>query len=295
MDVLTPKLSNKPTFPQIRVILVGSMYDSNVGSTSRVMSNLAVNELILVRPQCEITYSAQQAAATGQFALQNRKTYSTWSEFLRVEDGGVRLAMTARQGQGRAQQSLREVLRNLPEGRQAVLRKGDSLGDRTEGVPAGNLQRSLMSRSLDFVFGPEQAGLTTDDLSHVHLMAHLPEFGGNPSFNLSHAVLLTLWMAREEIAPTDQPSSSAFERKSSVEPVVPFPEHSLRKWLIALGLNVDDRRRSALSVLRRLLLRSTPTSEENAMLEVVLEQSARKLGAYNHERNALPPAPHPPQ
>ena len=57
---------------QINVVLVRSLYDRNIGSSSRAMANMGAHRLILVNPQCEITYEAQLAAATGQEALQKK-------------------------------------------------------------------------------------------------------------------------------------------------------------------------------------------------------------------------------
>lgn len=65
------------------------------------MSNMGFNRLILIAPQCELGYPAQQSAATGQFALQNRVNYSSWQDFLENEPEGIKIALTARDGRGR--------------------------------------------------------------------------------------------------------------------------------------------------------------------------------------------------
>ena len=54
---------------EVRIVLVRTIYERNIGATSRAMSNMGVDKLILVDPKCEITYEPQQTAATGQTGL----------------------------------------------------------------------------------------------------------------------------------------------------------------------------------------------------------------------------------
>jgi tRNA/rRNA methyltransferase len=98
---------------EVHVVLVKSIYPSNIGATARAMTNMGAQNLILISPQCEVDYSAQQAAASGQDPLQNRKVYATWDDFFNTEPEGIRLALTARDGRGRAVQDLATTLQWL--------------------------------------------------------------------------------------------------------------------------------------------------------------------------------------
>ena len=62
----------------IRIVLVRTKYPRNIGMVSRLMENFGVEKLLLVNPQCELTYEAQQGAAQGQEALRNVQIYPTW-------------------------------------------------------------------------------------------------------------------------------------------------------------------------------------------------------------------------
>jgi len=66
---------------EVRIVLVRTIYERNIGATSRAMSNMGMDKLILIEPQCDITFEAQQTAATGQTGLQNRTTYKSWEDF----------------------------------------------------------------------------------------------------------------------------------------------------------------------------------------------------------------------
>lgn len=237
----------------LRIVLVRTLYDSNIGSVSRVMSNLGANHLILIAPECEVTYSAQQAAATGQTALQNRRTYQTWEEFYQNEPEGLRIALTARDGRGRQVETLEQIIAQ---------------------------QTTKLDQPIYLIFGPEHWGLSNSDLEHAHFACSLPIFGENTSYNLSHAVLLAGYLSRaHEAKSTKTKEYRGFSKVST-----PFPEETVKLWLQTLGFDVDRSGMNVLTVLRRLLLHSVPTEKEIRSLEVVLHQSIRKMREYQWMR-----------
>ena len=87
---------------ELHVVLVKTIYESNIGATSRAMSNMGAKKLFLISKQCEITFKAQQAAASGQDAFQNRTEYDSWNDFYKNEPDGIRIAFSARDGRGRS-------------------------------------------------------------------------------------------------------------------------------------------------------------------------------------------------
>lgn len=80
-----------------------------------------------------------------------------------------------------------------------------------------------------FVFGPEQSGLTEDEIARTSACLRLPTEPDFPTMNVSHAVAAVLAVARA-FAP------SAAER-SEAEPPAPFAEieGALEHWDRALG------------------------------------------------------------
>lgn len=249
----------------IRVILVKSIYPRNVGATSRAMCNMGVDELILISPQCEIDFEGQQAAARGQGPLQNRKVYSSWSDFFAKEPEGLRLSFTARDGRGRLVKDFSEVLNDLPKN-------------------APQLQiRSEEPVYIDLIFGPEDWGLSAEDLEHSHWSCSIPTYGDNTSLNLAQAVLLALFMVRQswggEKAILEGQAKSGPRRA----PVI-FPDSLIKEWLQEMGFDLSKKKMNSFLVLRRMLLQNTPTTKEFRILEIILNQSIRKLKEYNQLR-----------
>jgi tRNA/rRNA methyltransferase len=248
---------------ELVVVLVRSIYERNIGATSRAMSNMGVKKLILIAPQCEITYTAQQAAATGQEALQNRLTYPSWEEFKQNEATGILLAFSARDGRGRKTSDLNETL--------DLLIQNSPLLKETKPI-------------IYLVFGPEDWGLSAEDLGHCHQCVCLPTYGENSSLNLAQAVLLAMYSLRQKWGggkrTTLDGSVRSRDQKSDVTNLV-FPENSLRTWLEEMGFDLSKKKINAFTTMRRILLQNTPTPKELNMLEIVLQQSIRKLRQLN--------------
>lgn len=250
----------------INLVLVRTIYPSNIGSVARVMGNMGARRLILIDPQCEINSKARESAAGAQKYLASRSTYSHWDEFYQNEMSGVRIGLTRRTGKLRTDMSLNNVLSKL------------------------NLNFSESSPSqIYLVFGPEDNGLSANDLALLNFSASLPIFGEFPSMNLSHAVLLACYLVKDwaqaltidQINPDiiDQPKMKPQEsligkRKANG---LYFPDESIRIWLEAIGFSLEKRRASAYTTIRRLLLQNQPSETELHVLEAVLQQNIRKL------------------
>lgn len=245
---------------EIRIVLVRSIYERNVGATSRAMSNMGVDKLILISPQCEIGYEAQLAAATGQNALQNRTTYNSWDEFLANEPESIKVAFTARDGKGRQVQDVDDVLRDIAEHAPQFQVHSDE------------------AYVVHLIFGPEDWGLAGEDLEHVNFCACIPTFGDNWSLNLGQAALLGMYSLRRCWGGQRTRLDGGKVRRApqGIEGI--NPENTLRIWLEEMGFDLTRQRRiNVFTVLRRMLLQNTPTKKELMILETVLQQSIRKL------------------
>lgn len=251
----------------LRVVLVGSLYDSNVGAVSRAMSNMNAQQLILLRPKCEMTYAAQQAAATGQSALQNRRVYQSWTEFHAQEPDGLRIALTARSGRLREVKDLEETLdwcaENLPQ------------------------LKNTQAFPVYLILGPEDAGLAFEDLQEAHYACSIPTFGENTSLNLAQAALLTLFIFRQsKLGKIPSTQDLALKKEGARVDLAKVQQldQTMAHWLETLGFDIRENQMSAYTVLRRLILHAVPTQKELRTLEVVLHQSIRKLKEYQAMR-----------
>jgi tRNA/rRNA methyltransferase len=265
----------------VSVVLVRPLYAINVGSVSRAMTNMGVNRLVLIDPQCEIGTEARKGAANGQQPLADRIVYKTWSEFFANEGAGLKIGLSARDGRLRQTGKLA-----------AILKKIKTTTEFSE----------QWQQHTYFIFGPEDCGLSEEDLDFVHFAASLPIYGANRSLNLAHAVLLTLYIMRSEWAniadalPTSEHLDSD-KQINFIEATGPrseydrsmvkahfFPEQTIRLWLETLGFSLDDRRISAYTTLKRLLLHNVPSETELGILESILQQNIRKLNDNGYPR-----------
>lgn len=254
---------------EVRVVLVRTLYARNIGSTSRAMSNMGASKLILIDPQCTIDYDAQQAAATGQEALQNRKVYSSWDDFFKNEPESVRVSFTARDGRGRSVRDLNEVYKDI--------------SDHTPQFQISSDQPYV----VHLIFGPEDWGLSAEDLAHTHFCACIPTFGENWSLNLSQAVLLALydlrkaWGGQRTLLDGQQA-----ERMRSLGHLL--PDETIHTWLSEMGFDLSKKKINAYTVFRRMLLQNTPTKKELIVLEAILQQSIRKLREWKELQKFKP-------
>jgi len=251
---------------EVRVVLVRTIYERNIGATSRAMSNMGIDKLILVDPKCEITYEAQQTAATGQTGLQNRVVYNSWQEFLQQEPESVKVCFTARDGKGRQVRDIDEVLADIKE-------KAPQFQDDVESPP-----------TLHMIFGPEDWGLSGEDLEVANFCACIPTFGDNWSLNLAQATLLAMFSLRKSWGGQRTTLDGGDDRRApqGVEGI--NPDQTLKTWLLEMGFDLSKKKMNVYTVLRRMLLQNTPTKKEWVILETVLQQSIRKLQEYNELR-----------
>lgn len=250
----------------INLVLVRTIYPSNIGSVARVMGNMGARRLILIDPKCEINSKARESAAGAQKYLASRSTYSHWDEFYQNEMSGVRIGLTRRTGKLRTDISLNNVLSKLNL----------------------NLSESYPLQ-IYLVFGPEDNGLSADDLALLNFSASLPIFGEFPSMNLSHAVLLACYLVKDwaQALTIDQTNPNTIDQPimKPQESLVGkrktnglyFPDESIRIWLEEIGFSLEKRRASAYTTIRRLLLQNQPSETELHVLEAVLQQNIRKL------------------
>lgn len=261
MQELKTSMTETDLIFDLRVVLVRTLYERNIGAASRAMANMGANRLILIGPQCEIGIEAQKAAATGQAALQNRSAYKDWQEFYEKEPRGFQIATSARDGRGRQSEDLSSVLSRLKESHPSFQ----------------NPKKSTESIVFHLVFGPEDWGLSTEDLQYANHCCSIPTFGDNSSLNLAQAVLLALFIFRsvyggERTRLDGQQKPRAQQKKPLV-----FPDATLKEWLLEMNMDLSKKKINVYTVLRRMLLQNAPSAKEFRMLEIVLQQSLRRM------------------
>ncbi|MEM6730679.1 MAG: TrmH family RNA methyltransferase [Myxococcota bacterium] len=153
---------------ELVVVLVRTSGPVNLGLCARVCANLGVDSLRLVAPECEVDQpDARKFANHAKEALLRAPRFETLADAVRDCDFVA----------------------------------GTSAHRRQRGFIAplgpGELARTVQDFSrAAIVFGNEADGLGNSELRQCQATVHLPTFGDYSSFNLSHAVAVTLFALR---------------------------------------------------------------------------------------------------
>lgn len=251
----------------IKVVLVRPIYPRNIGMCARAIANFGNYSLILIDPQCELNIEAREGAARAQEPLQNATIYETWDQFYEREPEGLRVAFSRRNGRNRVSYDFSQTL----EQEENFIAPDEDASDPTWTY---------------LIFGPEDHGLAESDLDYVHRIMHFNMPGKVKSLNLSHAVLNALSLVNEHRGDIDM------EQELYEEPFF-FPDQTLRRWLETLNIDITTRHRvNAYTVLKKLLLNGVPSPKELRILEIVMQQTIRKLKnskGNNQDRKEVQP------
>lgn len=253
-------------FGRVSVVLCRPIYPRNVGMCARALANMGGGQLFVVDPQCSLDdEEAKQGAAGAQTPLRTAIVFRSWSEFLAREGGGILIALSGKDGRLRTPEVLEERLARAHREKSELLHPS---------VP------------LHLVFGPEDDGLSPEELESCHHVCRLSTFGDFFSLNLSHACLLALYVVQRflgaragpcEGAPPFNAAQAALAEKRASRGGRVFPDGAIDEWLETLGFDLANRRVHAGNVLKRILLENEPTPDECHVLEAIVRQTTRKL------------------
>jgi len=128
------------------------------------------------------------------------------------------------------------------------------------------------------VFGPENSGLTNDDLDRCHTLLTIPTDPGFSSLNLAMAVQVLSYELRLARAEPDAPQAEPEVPLASGEELEHFYRH-LEQVLTASGFLDPGNPRHLMRRLRRLFLRAEPDQNEINILRGIfasLDPQARR-------------------
>jgi tRNA (cytidine32/uridine32-2'-O)-methyltransferase len=150
----------------IRIVLVEPSHPGNIGAVARAMKNMALAELVLVRPKAFPNAEADARASGASDVLANARIAHSVIEA--VADCGFVAATTSRP----RDQNFRAL--DLHEA-------GARIFEMSVRGPAAVL------------FGAERTGLTNEELALAHLLIRIPANPDYPSLNLAMAVQLVTY------------------------------------------------------------------------------------------------------
>jgi tRNA/rRNA methyltransferase len=241
----------------IRIVLVEPAGPLNVGSVARIMRNMGLCRLVLVNPQCDPgAEEAQRMAVHGGEVLTAAQVVSTLPQAL----VGCQRAI-ATTGRLHPQDHPLET----PEQALPWLLPGSS--------------NPAMEAAL--IFGPEDRGLSNDELMHAQRWIRIPATGDYPSLNLAQAVGVCAYLLHRQTQPegadsagqqlpVTPPGFSGVEQARLDQ--VEFFFQDLESLLLKIGYLYPHTAASRMAKLRRLFHRTGSSSQELAMLRGILRQ-----------------------
>ncbi|MGF1570306.1 MAG: RNA methyltransferase [Nodosilinea sp.] len=243
----------------VRVVLVEPAGPLNVGAAARVMKNMGLGQLVLVNPQCDLgSAAAQRMAVHGADVLAAATVVTTLPEAL---IGCQRAIATT----GRLHPQVHTL-----ESPEVALPWLLPLS------PAGHFESAL-------VFGPEDRGLSNDELIYAQRWVRIPASDSYPSLNLAQAVAVCSYVLHRAAGASDAPEANRWGPdplppgadepvdRASLDQMEGFYQ-DLEIVLLKIGYLYPHTAASRMAKFRRLLHRSEPNLEELAMLRGVLRQ-----------------------
>lgn len=250
----------------IHSVLVRSIYPRNLGQAVRATMNMGYGKLFLIAPQCDINEDARQGAAGAQKELEERTIYKNWEEFNKKHPNSFRIGLTRRIGKHRKLFPFETGVENYFN---SLIEKNETSAE--------------TKKEIFLVYGPEDHGLTTEDLDSVNICCHLPLYGEFKSLNLSQATLLSQHIAHsvyfkkflKDFKMTSEDKGQGDFLNDAVDAEF-FPNTALLNWLKTMGFQIDPTRLNAFETIKKMILRGFPSQKELGTFEKALRQSTKK-------------------
>jgi len=240
---------------KVRLVLVGTEGEINLGFIARLAANFSVDEVYLVNPAVDpFSDEVKRFAARGAHMVERFKVVERLQDALE----GIELAActSARVGQRS------DVLRHPLTAREFAEKVAPRYG------------------SVAVVFGRESVGLTREELAQCHLLVTIPASPEYPVLNLSHAVaivLYELWLTR-----------SGQKGHVNVEAAPADTLERIYRLLDAVAAELVERERlpQVRAALRHVLWRCGISAGEAAALYQLAKKLNRLLAASRSQRDS---------
>jgi tRNA/rRNA methyltransferase len=209
----------------LRIVLVRPQYSGNIGATARAMDNFGMRSLALVNPAPVHRQQAEMMAVHAHAILDTMQVYPSLRAA--VADCGLVIGTTCRPGLYREHAV---PLRTL----------------------APTLVATAMTNQVALVFGPEDSGLSNEDLRCCHQLLTIPTNATYASLNLAQAVVLCcseIFLAAQSAEETSSPALAIADRQEVMY-------EKLKQALLRVGFLHQDNPDHIMLALRRLFGRA---------------------------------------
>jgi tRNA/rRNA methyltransferase len=226
---------------KIAIVLVEPQNPGNVGMVCRAMMNMGLTDLRLVNG-CRLDHpEAVKFAVSAKELLGTARRYSSLAEAL--ADREISVATTRRHGKYR-----QEIM--------------------TPDQVAGRLREMLVENRAAVVFGREDSGLTTEEVSLCRWHATIPTGSDYGSLNLSQAVMVFCYELNRVLGEAEPSPGRELATGTEMEECFRQMEETLLRIGFLNPQNPDHLMRS----LRRIFSRADLDSREAAILRGMLTQ-----------------------
>ncbi|NJM95702.1 MAG: RNA methyltransferase [Acaryochloridaceae cyanobacterium CSU_5_19] len=236
---------------QTRIVLVEPAGPLNLGAVARVMKNMGLQQLFLVNPQCDPRgLEAQRMAVHAQDILAAAISVATLPEAL-IDCQSV-VATTL----------VRRHLQIDPQ-------------------PPRQILPCLLDQPSALVFGPEDRGLSNEQLYYAQQFLQIPTSPVYAALNLAQAVTICCYELRQ-LALTQKQVKAQDLRQAPEGGTAPLQEmenfyQALEDLLLDIGYLYPHTTKARMQKLRQLFNRSHLSSQELAMLRGMIRQIDWKI------------------
>ena len=229
--------------PQIKIVLVEPAGALNVGSIARSMKNMGLEQLVLVNPHCDpLCEEARRMSVHAADILEKAQHVTNLPEALAGCQKAI--ATTARS---------RHIPTALEPPRQAL---------------PWLLEDDL---SAALIFGPEDRGLSNEELNYAQKFVSIPANPDYPTLNLAQAVTVCTYELYQAAIASSPPPAVSQQEVASLDILEGYYQH-LEQTLLTIGYIYPHTASARMEKIRRLYNRAELTPEEVALLRGILRQ-----------------------
>jgi tRNA/rRNA methyltransferase len=233
---------------RIKIVLVRPLGALNVGSVARVMKNMGLTQLVLVEPQCEP-----------------------------LGEEGRKMALHALDVLEAAR-----IVESIPEALVGCQRAiATSARSRHLSVEPENPRIALPwlfgAESSALIFGPEDKGLSNEDLKYAQRFVRIPSSPAYSSLNLAQAVAVCCYELYQNCLENPEVATPELAEKTDRETTAPIDAlegyyQQLESLLLKIGYLYPHTAESRMTKFRLLFNRAQPSANEVAMLKGIIRQ-----------------------
>ncbi|MDF1535765.1 MAG: RNA methyltransferase [bacterium] len=243
---------------QVRVVLCRPRYGGNIGAAARAVKNMGLGELALVAPGEYHVSESRMFAASAKDVLEAARTFDTLEEALRDQEIVLGTSRRVKSGRSRIM-TPREASSHL----------------------LGHLGSVGGSGMASLVFGPEDCGLTSEELALCHAVVSIPVDGEYASLNLAQSVMVMAYELR--MGADDLPLVRSFGDASSVE--ISQMIEQMTSVLERSGFFIRNPRERALLHLKEILNHGVKTSQDARIVRGVFRRIVWALEGGKSAKN----------